>query len=83
VAAWVPDRFCNFYLVKTHKIANNSTTTEARKNINIDSESLEFCKFIDVGFTKFKKVTFYLIKLSTDFYRQPRYSSCKTAPLKL
>jgi hypothetical protein len=30
VAAWVPDMFCNFYLVKSHKIANNSATTEAR-----------------------------------------------------
>jgi hypothetical protein len=31
VAAWVPDMFCNFYLVKSHKIANNSATTEARE----------------------------------------------------
>jgi hypothetical protein len=30
VAAWVPVMFCNFYLVKSHKIANNSATTEAR-----------------------------------------------------
>jgi hypothetical protein len=30
VASWVPDMFCNFYLVKIHKIANNSATTEAR-----------------------------------------------------
>jgi len=29
VAAWVPDMFCNIYLVKNHKIANNSTNTEA------------------------------------------------------
>jgi hypothetical protein len=27
----VPDMFCNFYLVKNHKIANNSATAEARK----------------------------------------------------
>ncbi len=26
-----PDMFCNFYLVKIHKIANNSATTEARE----------------------------------------------------
>jgi hypothetical protein len=26
-----PSMFCNFYLVKNHKIANNSATTEARK----------------------------------------------------
>jgi hypothetical protein len=31
VAAWFPDMFCNFYLVKNHKIAKNSTTTKARE----------------------------------------------------
>jgi hypothetical protein len=36
VAALVPDMFCNFYLVKNHKIANNSATTEAtEKNATI------------------------------------------------
>jgi hypothetical protein len=30
-AALVPDMFCNFYLVKNHKIANNSATTELEK----------------------------------------------------
>jgi hypothetical protein len=30
-AALVPDMFCNFYLVKHHKIANNSATTDARE----------------------------------------------------
>ncbi len=30
VAAWFPDTFCNFYLVKNHKIAKNSTATKAR-----------------------------------------------------
>ncbi len=29
--AWVPDMFCNCYLVKNHKITNNSGTTEARE----------------------------------------------------
>jgi hypothetical protein len=33
VAAWVRDMFHNFYLVKNHKIAYNSATTEARENI--------------------------------------------------
>ncbi len=43
VAAWVPGMFCNFYLVKNLKIANNSTTTKAReKQISADLESLEF-----------------------------------------
>jgi hypothetical protein len=31
VAALVLDKFCNFYLVKNHKIANNSATIEARE----------------------------------------------------
>jgi hypothetical protein len=31
VAAWVPDMFCNFYFAKNYKIANNSTTADAKK----------------------------------------------------
>jgi len=42
VAALVPDMFYNFYLVKNHKIANNSATTEAREKISTCLESLEF-----------------------------------------
>jgi hypothetical protein len=42
VAALVPDMFCNFYLVKIHKIANNSATPEAREKISAYLESLEF-----------------------------------------
>jgi hypothetical protein len=34
VAALVPEMFCNFYLVKHHKIANNSATSEAREKIS-------------------------------------------------
>ncbi len=41
VATWFPDMFCNFYLVKIPKIANNSTTTEAKEKIKTDLESLE------------------------------------------
>jgi hypothetical protein len=33
VAALVPAMFCNFYLVKNHKITDNSATTEAREKI--------------------------------------------------
>jgi hypothetical protein len=36
VAAWFPDMFSKFYLVKNHKIANNSTTAEAREKISTD-----------------------------------------------
>ena len=31
VAAWFPNMFCDFNLVKNHKIDNNSATTEARE----------------------------------------------------
>jgi hypothetical protein len=31
VAALVPGMFCYFYVMKNHKIANNSTTTEPLK----------------------------------------------------
>jgi hypothetical protein len=41
-AAWFPDMFCNFYLVKNHKIVKNSTTTKAKEKISTDLESLEF-----------------------------------------
>jgi hypothetical protein len=42
VEAWILETFCNFYLVKSHKIANNSATAEAREKISTDLESLEF-----------------------------------------
>ncbi len=47
----VPDMFWNFHLVKNHKIANNSATTETREKISTYFESLEFFY-----------VMFYLIK---------------------
>jgi hypothetical protein len=42
VAALVPDMFCNFYLAKYHKNANNPATTEAREKISTYLESYEF-----------------------------------------
>jgi len=42
VVVLFPDMFCNFCLVKIHKIANNSATTSAREKISTDLESLEF-----------------------------------------
>jgi hypothetical protein len=42
VAAWVSDMFSNFYPVKNHKIAYNSTTTEDSEKIATYLESLEF-----------------------------------------
>jgi hypothetical protein len=42
VAAWVPDMFCKFYFVESHKIATNSAATEAREKISTDLKSVEF-----------------------------------------
>ncbi len=42
VAAWVPDAFCNFYLVKNHEIDNNCPTTKGREKMSSDLESLEY-----------------------------------------
>jgi hypothetical protein len=54
VAAWVPDMFRDFYLVKNHKIVKNSTTTKAREKIRSDLKSLQFKEFFDVCLTIFK-----------------------------
>ncbi len=52
VAAWVPDRSCNFYFVKNHK---NSTIPKASEKLSTDLESLEFQKKnFDACLTKFK-----------------------------
>ncbi len=42
VAAWFPDVIYNFYLVKNHKIAKNSTSPQARQKISTHLDSLEF-----------------------------------------
>ncbi len=60
--AQVPNMFCNFYLVKNHKIANNSTTTKARAKISTDLESLKFYNKKLMGFTKFKHIEILLNK---------------------
>jgi hypothetical protein len=44
VAAWVPNMFSNFDSVKSHKIANNSATSEAREKICADSNIFK-CMF--------------------------------------
>ncbi len=42
LAALLPDMFRNFYLVKNHKLAKNSTAIKAREKISTDLESLQF-----------------------------------------
>ncbi len=39
VAAWFPDMFHNYYLVKHHKIVENSTTTKTREKFSTNLES--------------------------------------------
>jgi hypothetical protein len=69
VAALFPDMFCNFYFVKNHKIAKNSTTAKAGGKISTDLESLEFHNFFWMYVRlNLKTIKFYLIKLARDFY---------------
>ncbi len=67
MAAWFPDMFCNFYLVKNGKIAKNSTITKAREKISSDLESLEFLKHFDACLTKLKNNQILLHKISHKF----------------
>ncbi len=45
---------CNFYVTKNHKIATNSTTTEAVEKISADLKSLKFKKYFNVHLAKLK-----------------------------
>jgi hypothetical protein len=60
VAELVLDMFCNFYLLKNHKIASNSATTKAREKISTYLESLELNKFFDVCLSKFENYKYLL-----------------------
>ncbi len=53
--------------MKTHKIANNSATTEDREKISTDKESLEFKKFFDVCSTKFENYQILRDRISHGF----------------
>ncbi len=67
VAVLVPDMFCNFYLVKNHKITNKSATTEATEKISTYFESIEFQNFFDVCLTKFENFQVLLNRISHRF----------------
>ncbi len=67
MAALVQDMFCNFYLVKNHKIANNSATAEARERISTYLEYLEFKKFFEACLTKFENYQILISKISRRF----------------
>jgi hypothetical protein len=66
MALWVPDMFYNFYLVKSHKIANISITTETRKK----QAPFFICRILeifDLCLTKFENNQILHFKLATDF----------------
>jgi hypothetical protein len=67
VAAWVPDMFCDIYLVKGHKIANNSATTETREKIITYLESVEFGKLFYICWTNFENYQILINKISHRF----------------
>ncbi len=54
MAAWALIMFCNLYLVKNHKTADNTTTTKATEKLSTDLESLDFLKTFDVRQTIFR-----------------------------
>ncbi len=67
VAAWVPDMFCKFCSVKSHKIANKSATIEARVKIITNLGSLEFQNFGGVGLATFENNQILHNKISHSF----------------
>jgi hypothetical protein len=46
VAEWFPEMFRNFYLMKNHKIAKNSTTTKDREEISTGLESKNVLMYV-------------------------------------
>jgi hypothetical protein len=61
MATWVSDMFCNFYLMKSYKRSNDSTTIEPREKISADLEFLESYNFV---LTEFKNNQILLKKIS-------------------
>jgi len=70
VAAWVPDMFCNFYLTKNHKIANNSTNTDATRTNEHRFWNLRiFRNFFMCVWLNLKTIKLYVIKSTADWER--------------
>ncbi len=67
MAAWIPDMFCDIYLVKGRKIANNSAITETREKIITYLESVEFWKLFDICLTNFENYQILINKISHRF----------------
>jgi hypothetical protein len=53
--------------VKSHRIADDSATTEASEKISTDLESLEFLKSLGVCLAKFENYQILLNKISHRF----------------
>jgi hypothetical protein len=67
VASWVKDMVRNFYLVKNHKIANNSTTTKAREKSKHRFGILRISEISRCMFDKvLETIKFFPIKLKND-----------------
>jgi hypothetical protein len=67
VAAWVPDMFCGYYLMKNYKVDKNSATTKAREKISTELESLEFFFNLIYIWQNLKTLNFLLNKISDRF----------------
>jgi hypothetical protein len=66
---------CDFYFVKSHKFANDSTTTKAREKITTDLESLKNYNIFDAGLAKLETNQILLDKISHHrFERITRYN---------
>ncbi len=59
-----PSYVLQLYLVKNHKIADNSAITEAREKFSTYLESLEFSKFVGACLTKFENYQILHNKIS-------------------
>jgi hypothetical protein len=67
VAAWAPDMLHCLYFMKNHKIANNTTTKEAREKISTEPRICRILEIFDISFTEFKNNKFHKIKSATNF----------------
>jgi len=59
--------FCNFYLAKNPKIAQDSATTEAGEKICTVMKSVKFQKFFDMCLTNFENYQILLNKINHRF----------------
>jgi hypothetical protein len=73
VAALVTAMLCNFYIVKNHKIADSSATTEEKRSTYL--ESLEFKEKFDACLTKFENYQILLNKISHIFLAKTKLLS--------